>query len=499
MAARRNAKATPRPAQKPAAAKQTADKMLAEARDQAESIRSDAEQQAEQLLKEAAARVEAAEATVAELEGQRDAAARELDRVKADTEAEHGAGTRALEMARKRAEQMLAEARQRVESAERQVGQARTDAEAARVDADAVRERAELEAARLRHAATVESDELRQAARTVAVEAEETLAQARRNADAVQAEAEQQHTQAVEQAAQLRELAEAEAKQHIEQAKQIREGAGAETDDAKRQAKVLEERRRDVLATARRWAITVIAISTVITVFGSGNAHDVLSKHHTPEPWGWFLYPALEAGLIVEIQIGGALAALSRPVAFWGAALRVVTALAAVTVCVYGPAENGDVGGAVLHAIGPIVQFWLAEFLAAARKQFKNAADDLTEQAESLLRPALELPAQKASQPSRQRRVSPQPAARKQPETKPKPQAPRRETAAGETDGSKVSPIGDTDRANEIEQLISLMQQRGGTDEVSLDRDVVPLLSHLSRATCDRRLKRAREMYRKSA
>lgn len=149
---------------------------------------------------------------------------------------------------------------------------------------------------------------------------------------------------------------------------------------ARAMAKKAGEYRRQagaLRAAARRWAIAVILISGIITVFGSGNAHDVLARHNTPEPWGWFLYPALEAGLIVEIQIGGALAEQSKRVEFWGAALRVVTALAAITVCVYGPAENGDLGGAILHAIGPTVQFFLAEFLAAARARFKAAVEEL--------------------------------------------------------------------------------------------------------------------------
>lgn len=271
-----------------------------------------------------------------------------------------------------------------------------------------------------------------------------------------------------------------------------------------RQVAALRAERRHVQATARRWAVTVIAVSTVITAFGSGNAHDVLARHHTPEPWGWFLYPALEAGLIVEIQIGGALAALGRRVAFWGAALRIVTALAAVTVCVFGPAERGDVAGAVLHAIGPVVQFWLAEFLAAARKQFKEAAEDLETRAVRLLQPP---PIETAKAPQSQRAVSPRHRSQKRRETKPnetkaKPSQKRetRETAPPrETEKQKVSPIGDPDRDQEVSRLVALMKQRGGPDEVSLDRDVVPMLSHLSRATCDRRLKRAREQYRKSA
>ncbi|MFG7940981.1 hypothetical protein [Streptomyces cacaoi] len=274
---------------------------------------------------------------------------------------------------------------------------------------------------------------------------------------------------------------------------------------ATRRAGALRSRAAAARATARRWAVAVIAISTVITVFGSGNAHDVLAAHHTPEPWGWFLYPALEAGLIVEIQIGGALAEHGRRVRFWGGALRVVTAAAAVTVCVYGPAENGDVGGAVLHAIGPFVQFWLAEFLAAARAQFKTASEKLLREAEEALAAPDETPVGETSShpPSHVKqghvspKVSPGRGTTKKGETKretrAKPTSRRSETQPKQ-DPQKVSPISDIDR--EVSQIVALMEERGGPDTVTLDRDVVPLLSHLSRATCDRRLGRARDKYK---
>lgn len=135
---------------------------------------------------------------------------------------------------------------------------------------------------------------------------------------------------------------------------------------------------RQLTRTSRYAMGAVIAISAIITAFGSGNAHDLFSAHHTGEPWSWFPYPALEAGLIVEIQIGGFLGEHKKIVVFWGAALRFVTALAAITLCFYGPAEQNDWAGACIHAIGPFVQFFLAEYLAHARAQFRAAIDDLT-------------------------------------------------------------------------------------------------------------------------
>jgi hypothetical protein len=144
----------------------------------------------------------------------------------------------------------------------------------------------------------------------------------------------------------------------------------------------LRRRAEQIRMIGRRWSFAVILISAVITLFGSGNAHAVFRRHDTADPWAWMPYPALEAALIVEIQVGATLAEHKVPVKFWGAALRFVTAFAAVTVCIYGPAENGDWGGACLHAIGPIVQFFLAEFLARAREHFRQAADSLLDKAD---------------------------------------------------------------------------------------------------------------------
>jgi mannose/fructose/N-acetylgalactosamine-specific phosphotransferase system component IIB len=151
--------------------------------------------------------------------------------------------------------------------------------------------------------------------------------------------------------------------------------AAAAADKLRRQAAQLQ-------AAARRWAFAVITISTVITLFGSGNSHAVYLLHDTANPWAWLPYPALEAALIVEIQVGALLSEHKAPVGFWGAALRVVTAVAAITVCVYGPAESGDWGGAGLHAIGPVVQFFLAEFLARARERFRAAVETLLARAD---------------------------------------------------------------------------------------------------------------------
>ena len=151
---------------------------------------------------------------------------------------------------------------------------------------------------------------------------------------------------------------------------------------AVRKAEELRRQARTLQSAAHRWAFAVIFISVVITAFGSGNAHSVFIRHDTANPWAWLPYPALELALIVEIQIGGALAEHRKPVVFWGAMLRFITAIAAITVCVYGPAETGDWGGACLHAIGPFVQFFLAEFLARARTQFKAAVEDVLARAD---------------------------------------------------------------------------------------------------------------------
>lgn len=476
MAARRNTK--PRPPAAVQAARQEAETLLAQARDEAEAVRSEAARDAEQATKAAAVRVEEAEAAIVDAEARRDEAVREAARWQGSAEG----ARRGVEAARRRADRLLAEAREHA-------GDARRDAEVQAAQAQAAVDRASLEAERLLAAAREQAE----ASRSVSDEIHQ-------EAEAVRAAAARERQAAVEAASEIRQAAESEARGLVEEAQRIRSGATSGVRGAQQLAAGLREERQQVQATARRWAVTVIAVSTVITVFGSGNAHEVLARHNTPEPWGWFLYPALEAGLIVEIQIGGALAVHGRKVIFWGAALRVVTALAAVTVCVFGPAERGDFGGAVLHAIGPVVQFWLAEFLAAARAQFKKIAEDLESRAVQILQPA---PAETASRPKPKPSVSPRQRSHKRRETTQKPPQPPRETgeteAGGETAKPKVSAIGDVDRDREVSQLVQLMKERGGPAAVLLDRDVVPLLSHLSRATCGRRLKSAQELYAKSA
>jgi hypothetical protein len=131
----------------------------------------------------------------------------------------------------------------------------------------------------------------------------------------------------------------------------------------------------------------IILISAIITYVGSTNAHDLLIRHHTSNTAAWLLYPALEAGLVVEIQIGGLLAEYSRSVRFWGAALRIVTAASALTLSAAGPAELGDWLGAMYHALGPIGQFFFAEFLAHARPEFRGAAEDIEERTNAHQRP----------------------------------------------------------------------------------------------------------------
>jgi hypothetical protein len=197
---------------------------------------------------------------------------------------------------------------------------------------------------------------------------------------------------------------------------------------AARKAEELRAKARGLQRSSRLWATAVILISLIITIYGSGNAHTVFHRHDTADPWAWFPYPALEAALVVEIQIGGALAEHGRRVRFWGAALRFVTAVAAVTVCVYGPAEYGDLGGALLHAIGPVVQFWLAEFLARSRTQFKAAIEDLMAKAEGR--------EQAAAAPSRDRD-------QRSPKRSPKPARPVSKTVP-EPPGTDRSPARET-------------------------------------------------------
>lgn len=164
----------------------------------------------------------------------------------------------------------------------------------------------------------------------------------------------------------------------------------AEQRRAKAEAKEAEQKRVETKRLRRNTRMgmgAIILISTIITYVGSTNAHDLLIRHHTSTMAAWLLYPALEAGLVVEIQIGGLLAEYNRSVRFWGTALRAVTAASALTLSAAGPAELGDWFGAMYHALGPVGQFFFAEFLANARPEFRGAADDIEERTSAHLRP----------------------------------------------------------------------------------------------------------------
>lgn len=143
-------------------------------------------------------------------------------------------------------------------------------------------------------------------------------------------------------------------------------------------------------ATARRATRTVqtvvLIIAAIITAVGTGNAHDALSHHSTANPWAWLLYPGVEAALIAELQISAHLAELEarktgelKKDGFdWGFGLRIVTGIAAVVFNVFYPAQLGDYAGAVLHALGPIIQVFVIEALAQFRKRYSRIIIDRT-------------------------------------------------------------------------------------------------------------------------
>jgi hypothetical protein len=127
----------------------------------------------------------------------------------------------------------------------------------------------------------------------------------------------------------------------------------------------------------------VAFIILVITAYGTSNAHQALHRHDTPDPWGWMLYPAVEAALIVELQAGAYVGRMMRRILKakgdqekkerkfnWGMAMRLATACAAVVLNVWYPIEVGDSSGAVLHILGPLLQIFIVEALAHYRDAF---------------------------------------------------------------------------------------------------------------------------------
>lgn len=128
----------------------------------------------------------------------------------------------------------------------------------------------------------------------------------------------------------------------------------------------------------------VALIILVITAYGTSNAHEALHRHDTPDPWGWMLYPAVEAALIVELQAGAYVGRMLRRIRKangtedekakkkfnWGMAMRLATALAAILLNIWYPIEVHDGRGAVLHVVGPVLQIFIVEALAHYRDAF---------------------------------------------------------------------------------------------------------------------------------
>jgi hypothetical protein len=132
----------------------------------------------------------------------------------------------------------------------------------------------------------------------------------------------------------------------------------------------------------------VALIILVITAYGTSNAHQALHRHDTPDPWGWMLYPAVEAALIVELQAGAYVGGMLRRIlkaqqadggqadkaskANWGMAMRLATAVAALVLNIWYPLEVHDGRGGVLHGIGPVLQIFIVEALAHYRDAFNE-------------------------------------------------------------------------------------------------------------------------------
>lgn len=128
----------------------------------------------------------------------------------------------------------------------------------------------------------------------------------------------------------------------------------------------------------------VALIILVITAYGTSNAHEALHRHDTPDPWGWMLYPAVEAALIVELQAGAYVGRILNRIRKnspaggekakkkfnWGMAMRLATALAAILLNIWYPIEVHDGRGAILHVVGPVLQIFIVEALAHYRDAF---------------------------------------------------------------------------------------------------------------------------------
>jgi hypothetical protein len=136
---------------------------------------------------------------------------------------------------------------------------------------------------------------------------------------------------------------------------------------------------RRIERAGRLTQVGVWLVAVVVMVYGAGNVTRLMLDHHTPRAVAWMLSPAVDVALIVGLLADGVLGrhgVRDR----WSARLRRCAGMLTLTLNVWSSIAARDFGGAVLHAVGPVLLFTVAEAAAAFRLAFADIAAELRRQ-----------------------------------------------------------------------------------------------------------------------
>jgi hypothetical protein len=143
-------------------------------------------------------------------------------------------------------------------------------------------------------------------------------------------------------------------------------------------------------------------------------------------------------------------------------------------------------------AIAPVVMWRIHRLSAPARKRESTKGESSSPAAKTTRTPARTTAAGESTPTGPRESSTRTTPARPTPARESKPKAPKSKRDSS----TKGGPAGDI--AQEIEDLVALMRERGGADAVKLP-DAERIVASTSQATAARRLKTARETYRKTA
>ena len=126
--------------------------------------------------------------------------------------------------------------------------------------------------------------------------------------------------------------------------------------------------------SAKRAAMSMDAVIGVVAfltmAFSLGNIQDLAMDHGTNEVISWFLAPAVDLALIGALVGDAFLSRHGLDAGPWAKVLRWFAGLATLTLNVWDSVAVRDAAGIVLHAVPPVLLFFLAEAAVPYRRQF---------------------------------------------------------------------------------------------------------------------------------